>query len=94
MIVCGWIGRRREVYFGGGLNGLALPTNATAFWDGQNWTLLPTNPPLPSPRLFPAMTYDSARHATEGVKKCQDTVNAAKPTHVFLRIMKILCDIL
>lgn len=56
--------RRREVYFGGGTDGLAGATNTTAFWDGQNWTLLPTTPPLPSPRLRPAMAYDSARHVT------------------------------
>jgi hypothetical protein len=56
--------RRREVYFGGGANGSALPTNSTAFWDGHIWTMFPTNPPLPSPRLFAAMAYDSARHAT------------------------------
>jgi hypothetical protein len=49
--------RRRDVYFGGQF------TNATAFWDGAVWTLLATNPPLPSSRFNHTLAYDSARHA-------------------------------
>jgi hypothetical protein len=53
--------RRRDVYFGGQTGGPV--TNTTAFWDGNGWTLLPTNAPGPSPRYNQAMAYDSARHA-------------------------------
>ena len=52
--------------------------------------LVPSRPRLCVDRRRLAL----ALPAGEGVKKCQDTKNAAKPTAVFLRIMKILWDIL
>ena len=57
--------RRRVVYFGGNINSTQTPTNLTAFWDGAAlaWTLMPTNAVLPPPRAYPAVAYDSSRHA-------------------------------
>ena len=55
--------RRREVYFGGDPYGSVQPTNTTAFWNGAAWTLLTSNELLPASRNYPAMAYDSSRHA-------------------------------
>jgi hypothetical protein len=49
--------RRRSVYFGGEYE------NPTASWDGGAWILLTNSPSAPTGRSFPAMAYDSFRHA-------------------------------
>jgi hypothetical protein len=55
--------QRRVFYFGGNMYGTISPTNSTFIWDGAAWTLMPTNAVMPSPRAYPAVAYDSNRHA-------------------------------
>lgn len=55
--------QRRVVYFGGNIYGTQTPTNSTLLWDGAAWTVMPTNAVMPSPRAYPAVAYDSRRHA-------------------------------
>lgn len=52
---------RKKVVLFGGADVFTIPQGTTAEYDGVKWELITPSGSVPSPRIYPAMAYDSSR---------------------------------